>query len=378
MDGCKVQKKKQVTSEEYNLNSLYINPTKYCNLRCKHCWVSPPLRDEMKGAEDEMSMCEIIDTIKEGRKLGLSSVKLTGGEPLLRSDIKELLEYCTSVGIEITIETNGTLITKSVAKMFKKSNMGQISVSLDSGREKMHDHFRGYRGAFRRTIEGINNLQDEGFDPQVIMSLYKENLNEFSEFMGLMQELRVYDIKINIISPIGRGNAMKESGLVPTVREIIEFSKEVEKNQESFKGNIYLDIPMAFKSLQTVKSGTCGICAIKNILGILSDGSVSLCGIGYMENDLVFGNVKNTPEVLKDIWNDNAIVKEIREGIPLKLEGVCGMCVFKTRCLGSCRAEIYYNTGKLFEPHWFCQEAYEEGLFPSTRLIPEALRKQDE
>ena len=73
------------------LDSLYINPTKYCNLRCRHCWISPPNKDELKEGDKELSIEEIINVVKEAEKLGLSSVKLTGGEPLLRKDISVLV-----------------------------------------------------------------------------------------------------------------------------------------------------------------------------------------------------------------------------------------------------------------------------------------------
>jgi radical SAM protein with 4Fe4S-binding SPASM domain len=168
---------------------------------------------------------------------------------------------------------------------------------------------------------------------------------------------------------------LQDTELVPTIKEILDFSEKLRVKYESFKGYLFLDIPMAFKSLDEIKNrGGYRTCAIRNILGILSDGSVSICGIGYMDEDLLFGNVRGKTSSLGDIWHNNPVLKRIREDIPSKLEGVCGICVFKNKCLGSCRAEVYYNTGSLVAPYWFCQEAYDEGLFPSTRVMPEALR----
>ncbi|MFQ5952121.1 MAG: radical SAM protein, partial [Candidatus Omnitrophota bacterium] len=297
-----------------------------------------------------------------------------GGEPLLRDDLEGLLEFCAFSDIDVWIETNGTLITRDMARMFGKYKVDHISVSLDSAFADVHDSFRGQKGAFNCAVEGIKNLRDEYFPPQVIMSLYNENLTDFKSFIRLIQELDVNDIKINTISPVGRGSDLNEKGLAPTVREILDFSRQLKDITGDFKGSVFLDIPAAFKGLEELDGSSCGICSIKNILGILSDGSVSICGIGLMEESLIFGNVKDDPSVLKDIWHNNPILKQIREDIPSKFEGVCGMCVFKKRCLGSCRAEVYHNTGSLFSPYWFCQEAYDEGIFPSTRLIPEALR----
>ncbi|MGB2600062.1 MAG: radical SAM protein, partial [Candidatus Omnitrophota bacterium] len=149
--------------------------------------MSPPTREKLEKEDEELSIKEIISVVKEARKLGLNSVKLTGGEPLLREDVKELLEFCASSGVETMIETNGTLITKDTARMFKKFKVGHISVSLDSASARTHDFFRGKKGAFKSTIKGIENLRDECFPPQVIMSLYKGNLEGFSDFMRLMR-----------------------------------------------------------------------------------------------------------------------------------------------------------------------------------------------
>jgi len=316
----------------------------------------------------------MINIVKEAKKLGLDSIKLTGGEPLLRKDLKELLEFCAVSDIEARIETNGTLISKKVAKMLKKYKVGQVPVSLDSASEERHDFFRGQKGAFSRTIKGIENLRDEDIPVQVIISLYKENLKGFRYFLRLMQKLRVNSVKINTISPLGRGIGLQGTEFVPTIKETLDFSKRLPKIRRGFERFLFLDIPMAFKSLEELKYRGCGICAIKNILGILSDGSVSICGIGFMEEDLLFGNVREDPSLLKEIWLNNPVLNRIREDIPSNLEGICGICVFRRRCLGSCRAEAYHHTKSLTSPHWFCQEAYDQGLFPSTRLIPEALR----
>ena len=355
-----------------SLDSLYINPTKYCNLRCRHCWVSPPQGESAK--EEELSIDEIINIVKEAKKLGLRSIKLTGGEPLLKEDIERFLEYCASSDIEVIIETNGTLITRELARSFRKFRVGHISVSLDSSSPELNDFFRGKKGAFKCAVRGIENLRDEYFSPQVIISLYKENLTGFGDFIRLMQKLGVRDVKINTISSIGRGADLQNQGQAPAVREILDFSQRLNDIAADFDGSIYLDVPMAFKGLEELDGRGCGICNIKSILGILSDGRVSFCGIGQVDESIVFGNVKDDPSVLKDIWDNTKVLQQVRKEIPSKLEGVCGICIFKNRCLGSCRADVYHNTGSLFAPYWFCQEAYDEGFFPSTRLIPEELR----
>ena len=360
--------------EDFPLNTLYLNPTKYCNLCCRHCWIAPPVKDKLIGEDDEMSIDETIAIIAEAIKLGLTAVKLTGGEPLLREDLEKLLEYCYKKNIKVTIETNGTLVTKEMAGMLETFRVSHISVSLDSSQEEAHDRFRGKKGAFAKAIEGIKNLKSKGFSPQVIMTLYRENMAAFGEFLDLMKQLEIDNIKVNVISPIGKGSDLVESGLAPSVKEVLDFAGTIDRLRKDFKGKIHLDVPIAFKSIDEIKFKGHPACAIKSILGILSDGRVSICGVGYVDDSLIFGNLRKDPSALADIWRNTVILKEIREELSSRLEGVCGICVFKKRCLGSCRAAAYYNTGNLYEPCWFCQEAYDKGMFPTTRLIPESLR----
>ncbi len=356
------------------LGGLYINPTRYCNLCCRHCWIAPPVKEDPGAGDGDMDMEAIIAVIRCARRLGLSQVKLTGGEPMMRKDVSEIIKYCFSKDISVIIETNGTLIDKKTASMMARYRIAHVSISLDSASEELNDSLRGRKGAYKLAMNGIRNLISEGFSPQVILSLYRENVEGFSAFMGLMKKLGIKDIKVNTISPVGRGAELLKKGIAPSVEEILAFAPEVEAARRSFKGSIYLDVPMAFKSIHEIKMAGCKKCPVKNILGILSDGTISLCGIGYVDKRVLFGNVNKEPSLLKKIWEEDPFLRDMREGLPSRLKGICGMCVFKASCLGSCRAEVYYNTGDLFAPYWFCAEAHEKGLFPRTRLLPEELR----
>ena len=374
MANCKDITEVDESSYYFQPTSLYVNPTQFCNLKCKHCWIEPPVKNVQGPGDDELSIEEIVDIVKEAKEMGVTSVKLTGGEPFLRKDLSPLLEFCNGSGINIVIETNGTLITKDVAEMLAKFQVAHISVSLDSASEEMHDFFRGQKGAFRKAVKGIRMLKDVGMSPQVIMSLYRENLEGFSGFIKFMEDLGIRDVKVNIICPVGRGEHMQNEELSPTVKEVLDFAERAKGMRESFRGSLYIDTPPAFKELKDIKNGKCSGCSVKNILGLLPDGSISICGIGFLDKDMIFGNIRKDHTLIKDIWRDSAFLKRVREDIPSKLEGICGKCVFRNTCLGGCRAHVYHNTGSIIAPYWFCQEAYEQGLFPETRMIPEGIR----
>ncbi|MBD3379960.1 MAG: radical SAM protein [Candidatus Omnitrophica bacterium] len=374
MSFCDRSQRSENRTGDFPLGTLYVNPTRYCNLRCRHCWIAPPVREELVPGTEEMSMDEITAIAEAAKEAGLGSIKLTGGEPLLRKDIGELLSYCVSSDISVFMETNGTLVSRDVARMLADNNVSQVSVSLDSMFPEVHDRLRGKKGAFERSVSGIKNLIASGIRPQVILSLYRENLRGFERFLDFMEDLGVNDVKVNIITPMGRGHDLQEKGMAPVLEEVLEFYRRTEKMRNNFRGNCGVDVPPAFQKVEDIKKRGCRVCGIKSILGILPNGDVSICGVGFMERDMIMGNVRKAPGKIKDIWKNDPIVRFIREKLPEELEGVCGICVFRKVCLGGCRAEVWYNNHDLKSPFWFCQKAYDKGLFPSTRLMPEELR----
>jgi radical SAM protein with 4Fe4S-binding SPASM domain len=108
-------------------------------------------------------------------------------------------------------------------------------------------------------------------------------------------------------------------------------------------------------------------CKIHNICGILSNGDVSICGIGRTKKGLIMGNVRETS--IARIWEEGAIFQEIREKIPFQMEGVCGRCLFKHHCLGFCRADVLFDKQSILEPYGICEEVFQKGLFPESRLF---------
>ena len=134
------------------------------------------------------------------------------------------------------------------------------------------------------------------------------------------------------------------------------------------KMQLFFDYPLAFRPLSRIASGDgCDTCGILGILGVIPTGRYALCGIGEHVPELIFGTVGE--DQLETVWLESQILKELRAGMPSKLVGVCARCLMKNRCLGSCVAQNYYETGNLWAPFWFCQQAEEVDLFPESRLV---------
>ena len=104
----------------YTLATVYLY-FKYCNLRCRHCWINPPYSDTRSLKSDELEMSAIISALDECRSLGMTSIKITGGEPFVREDIFELLGYLKKNAIRINMETNAVLIREKEARALKEA-----------------------------------------------------------------------------------------------------------------------------------------------------------------------------------------------------------------------------------------------------------------
>lgn len=348
------------------LRSLYFYLTSYCNLNCSHCWISPEYIDKDK-APQEADFSLLKDIIDQAMPLGLKNIKITGGEPFLSKNINRLITYAFSKKLNITIETNATLIDETKAKFLKDNSVRHIAVSLDGPNQEIHESIRNKKGCFKKTIEGIKILKKCGLNIQVIMSLCRYNANYLEETIRLAEHLGANSFKINYISDISRGEAFRNKGMVLGILDYIDFNKRIDEEiQLRYKIKIIFDIPPAFKKLEKIKNEKC-ICGIKNILGVLGDASISICGIGEVLASLKLGDIRKTS--LEDIWKNNPILRIIREDIPKDLKGICSICIFKAFCMGKCRAEAYYKNNDLLSPFSFCDEAYRLGLFPKQRIF---------
>jgi SynChlorMet cassette radical SAM/SPASM protein ScmF len=170
------------------------------------------------------------------------------------------------------------------------------------------------------------------------------------------------------VQPTARGEKLHENQETLNIANLIALGRHIEQElAPKTKMKILFDLPPAFRSLHNIARGDgCGTCGIFGILGVIASGHYALCGIGEQVPDLVFGKVEKGE--LEKIWRENAILKALRAGLPARLEGICGQCLMKERCLGSCIAQNYYSKGSLWASNWFCEQAEEAGLFPTSRL----------
>ncbi len=355
----------------YPLDQVYFYLTEGCNLACRHCWLSPKLQDK-DHTYPYLPVYIFRSIIEQAQSLGLKAVKLTGGEPLLHSGIKEIFRLLNDHSLSVSIETNGVLCTPDLAEKITALGKINVSVSLDGPDAETHDWVRGIKGSFAAACEGIKNLVRQGVKPQIICTLMRRNKDKMEGLLRLVESLGAGSVKINIVQPTGRGEKLDEAESRLAIKEILEINEWVDSTlSPSTQIKIYFDVPIAFRKMSRMfgKSGDgCASCGILRIIGVLSNGYYALCGIGNHVPELIFGHAVR--DRLTDIWANNEKLNELRNGIPQRFEGICGRCHFNRVCGASCIAQNYYRSKSLWKPFWFCEEAYYLGLFPPARIKP--------
>jgi len=271
------------------------------------------------------------------------------------------------------LETNGVLCTPELAQKMTSCKELFVSVSLDGADAETHEWVRGVPGCFDAALEGLRNLVEAGFRPQVIITIMRHNKDQMEPVVRLAERLGAGSVKFNILQPTARGEKMHDAGEALSVKELVDLGRWVENTLSAATDlNLYYDHPMAFRPLGKMFGSNgdgCGICGILGILGVLANGSYALCGIGERVPELVFGQA--TTDDLENIWTNSFVFQELRKGLPERLDGICDRCLMKKMCLGKCLAQNYYRSKSIWGPFWFCEEAYRLGLFPERRTIPQ-------
>lgn len=350
------------------LHSMYLYVMNRCNLHCRHCWIVPQHLSENAGNEQFVEFCYIEKAVREAEELGLSYVKITGGEPFLRKDIERIISFLSSRNMKIDVETNGTLLTRPIVEMLSSNGVDQVSVSLDSVTKERHESFRGVPGCFDSALKGISLLVEHNIKTQIIVSLYQGNVDEIESLIALATQVGATSLKLNPIIPIGRGRIMFGNGENIPTEDLIRIDRWIEDElSKKYPVDVYFDIPVGLKSLKSIKKGALFQCNILNILGILADGTISLCGIGETESELNIGNIK--AHSIGDVWRNHPLLHSLRQDIPHNLEGVCKKCIFRFRCRGGCRALVYAMQKNLRGSFFLCEDALRKGLFPPSRMM---------
>ncbi len=324
------------------------NTTNKCNMYCNHCY-----RDAGAEAEHELNTIQGKSLIDEISKAGFKIMVFSGGEPLMRPDIYELVEYATKIGLRSVLGSNGSLITEEVAQKLKAAGTMGVGISLDSLNPKKHDEFRNYQGGFREAINGMKNCRDAGLPFQIHTTVMNWNIDEILNLTDFAVGMGAVAHHIFFLVPTGRGSDIEKQSLTP--EEYEELLNDIMLKQKDV--SIELKPTCAPQFMRIAKEMGMNLRFSRGCLAgtsyciISPTGDVQPCA--YL--NIPIGNVRETP--FSEIWKSNPVFEELRT---LDYKGKCGICKYKKAC-GGCRARAaYYNDGDYMESEDQCSYSNED------------------
>jgi SynChlorMet cassette radical SAM/SPASM protein ScmF len=371
------------TTSSYPLNTVNLYITSECNSRCYHCYQPTSVVDRSSSgpipliAADHVSHPFLLAFLQQALALGLKEIKITGGEPLLRNDVENIITGARALGLKVCIETNGYFITERLASVLAQEAQ-LIAISLDGASAAVHDRLRGCPGSFDRAIHAMQMLSSRGANVQAIMSVSRLNLGEIEPAVMKAAESGCKSFKINIIVTLGRAERLQNSSVLLDMPQMLDVSRTTGTWESRHHIDVFFDGPPCFASLRDAFENGVGACCFTNLLGVLPNGGISYCGIGNSCPELVFGNILDEGFSLARLWETSVPLQLARRTLANKLDGICSQCVLESSCKGSCRAFAYSHSGSLKNGHPWCEQAFQEKLFPTHLLIPDSAHRHVE
>ena len=180
---------------------IFWEVTKGCNLRCIHCRATAT---ELMSPTD-LPTARALEIIDQIAAYANPILVLSGGEPLYRRDIFELARYGTDKGLRVALATNGTMVTKEIARRIVDSGVKRVSISLDGADSTTHDTFRGIPGAFDAAVYGLRNLKELGMSVQINMTIARHNARQLPEVLDLARNIGADALHTFLLVPVGCG-----------------------------------------------------------------------------------------------------------------------------------------------------------------------------
>src|SRR5687767_2965296 len=373
------------------------NLTYRCNLACEHCYLdaggTPLVGTENFADRSELGTEECFKVIDEIAAFAPECLTiLTGGEPLLRRDILEIVRRAAERELWVVVGTNGVRITENVARRLAEAGARGLSLALDALDADRHDRFRKVRGAWQNTVEGAEILNRTGLPFIVQTTAGSHNLGELDAIADFAHDRLAAKVwNLYFLVPTGRGqfvsdmtpaqydevlaslyriqrtydrrmlvNAKCAPHYIKTVLEQTPRSgsgQAGEQTEPMAPDADWTQIP-GLSRIRTYSGGAGGCPAGTHYMGIRPNGDVTPCP--YLP--VFAGNLRRSE--LADLWTSSELFVDIRRRS--SLEGRCGACELNAHC-GGCRARAYGMTGDLMAEDPLC--THTPGTFVGSPLL---------
>jgi len=340
------------------------NITRRCNLACGHCYLDAVQRK--RDAGDEQGLQEASRVVQEIAELAPGAMLvLTGGEPLLRHDLEDIVSRAADTGLMPVIGTNGLMLDEQRAQRLRKAGAVGVGISLDSVSSKFHDALRGKSGAWAGAMAGMRAARESGLRVLMQTTLFAENRDEIAGFADLATDVRAMALNFFFLVCTGRG--VTQTDLTPSAYE------------ESLLA--ILDLQRARTDLMV--RARCAPYARKMLglhAGEASNGyaewsSACLAGRSYLrigpQGDVTpcpyvpraSGSVRR--QTLREIWETGPDFVRLRGEMP---SGKCGKCDYRVSC-GGCRARSLATSGDLMAEDSKCTYCPASSVSPERQPI---------
>lgn len=318
------------------------NTTNNCNMYCDHCY-----RDAGAKVDEELNTAEAKTLLDQIAKAGFKIMIFSGGEPLMRTDIVELVAHATSRGLRSVFGTNGTLLTVELAEKLKTAGAMGMGISLDSLDKAKHNQFRKFPDAWEGAVQGMRNCRKAGLPFQIHTTVMDWNEREIEAITDFAVEEGAVAHHFFFLVPTGRAASIEAESLrahayEDTLTRIMNKQKEVSIELKPTCAPQFMRI--AKQMGMKLRFGR-GCLAGTSYCIISPKGQVQPCA--YLNVPL--GDVRQTP--FDEIWRNNPVLNELRT---LDYKGGCGKCAYKQAC-GGCRARAaYYHEGDYMAEEPWC------------------------
>ncbi|MFQ6132256.1 MAG: radical SAM protein [Armatimonadota bacterium] len=333
------------------------NVTRTCNLRCIHCYTD----SEAQSYSGELTTEEGRELLRDLADFGVPAVLFSGGEPLMRKDLFELVEYAVELGLRPTLSTNGTLIDPATARRIQEAGFTYVGISLD-GIGEINDRFRGKEGAFDRAVTGFRNCVEVGQRVGLRLTLTRHNYEDLHGIFDFIEAERVDRACFYHLAYAGRGRDISGDDLsraetrraLDIILERTEdyYARGLEKNiltVDNHVDGVYLYLKLREKDPGRAEE-------VLKLLRWNGGGRYS-SGVGIADIDFMgnvhadqfwmhysFGNVRERK--FSEIWMDtgDALMAGLKDRLPL-IKGRCARCRWLDACGGALRvrADVYYD-----------------------------------
>jgi 12,18-didecarboxysiroheme deacetylase len=346
------------------------NVGRRCNLRCVHCYS----QSHNENYEGELNHEQGMALIEDLGKFKVPVLLFSGGEPLMRPDLFELIQHAKENGMRAVISTNGTLITKEMATKLKDFGLSYVGISLD-GLEETNDKFRGVKGAFANALQGIRNCQETGIKVGLRFTINKKNVDDVPGIFKLIEAENIPRVCFYHLVYAGRGTKLVEDELSheesrKTVDFIMDETKRLHdsgKEIEVLTVDNHCDGPYLYMRL--LKEDPERAARVMELLK-MNGGNSTGHGIGCVSWDgnvhpdqfwrhHSCGNVTETP--FSEIWGKptDPLLAQLRDRKPL-LQGRCGKCKWLDICNGNFRVRAEAITDDVWGEEPACYLTDEE------------------